>query len=70
LHYYFYFIDEVLGLCFLAVPTWCPFRALFYFKGHNWLAAKLRKARVSFELNDNAFAESAIGRRLRICPTV
>ncbi len=29
LHYYFYFIDEMLGLCFLAVPTWCPFRALF-----------------------------------------
>ena len=26
LHYYFYFIDEVLGLCYLRVPTWCPFR--------------------------------------------
>ncbi len=24
LHYYFYFIDEMLGLCFLSVPTWCP----------------------------------------------
>jgi hypothetical protein len=59
LHYYFYFIDEVLGLCFLAVPTWCPFRALFYFNGHNWLATKLRKANVSFELRDNAFAEVA-----------
>jgi hypothetical protein len=59
LHYYFYFIDEVLGLCFLAIPTWCPFRALFYFNGHNWLASKLRRARVSFELNDNAFADVA-----------
>lgn len=29
LHYYFYFINEMLGLCFLSVPTWCPFRALF-----------------------------------------
>jgi len=59
LHYYFYFIDEVLGLCFLAIPTWCPFRALFYFNGHNWLASKLRHAKVAFELNDNAFADIA-----------
>ncbi len=27
LHYYFYFIDEALGLFYLRVPTWCPFRA-------------------------------------------
>jgi len=26
LHYYFYFIDEKLGLCYLRVPTWSPFR--------------------------------------------
>jgi hypothetical protein len=55
-YYYFYFIDEVLGLCFLSVPTWCPFRAQFYFNGHNWLASKLRKAHVSFEMRDNALA--------------
>lgn len=24
LHYYFYFIDEQLGLCYMRVPTWCP----------------------------------------------
>ena len=34
LHYYFYFIDEQLGLCYLRVPTWCPFRLPFYFNGH------------------------------------
>ena len=56
LHYYFYFIDPVLGLCFLSVPTWCPFRALFYFNGHNWLASKLRSAGIAYELQDNAFA--------------
>jgi hypothetical protein len=56
LHYYFYFIDEMLGLCFLSVPTWCPFRALFYLNGHNWLASKLRSANISYELQDNAFA--------------
>jgi hypothetical protein len=26
LHYYFYFIDAALGLIYLRVPTWCPFR--------------------------------------------
>lgn len=46
----------MLGLCFLSVPTWCPFRAQFYFNGHNWLASKLRDAGISFELQDNAFA--------------
>lgn len=56
-YYYFYFIDRVLGLCFLSVPTWCPFRAQFYFNGHNWLASKLRMAGTSFTLQDNAFAE-------------
>lgn len=56
-YYYFYFVDEVLGLCFLSVPTWCPFRAQFYFNGHNWLASSLRAAGISFELQDNALAE-------------
>ena len=56
-YYYFYFIDQVFGLCFLSVPTWCPFRAQFYFNGHNWLASKLRAAGISFTLQDNAFAE-------------
>jgi hypothetical protein len=35
LHYYFYFIDRDLGLCYLRVPTWAPFRLQFYFNGHN-----------------------------------
>ena len=24
LHYYFYLMDEELGLCFVKVPTWLP----------------------------------------------
>jgi hypothetical protein len=55
LHYYFYFIDEDLGLCFLRVPTWSPFRLQFYFNGHNWLASQLKQNGVGFELQDNAF---------------
>jgi len=37
LHYYFYFIDRELGLCYIRVPTWCPFRLQFYMNGHNLL---------------------------------
>lgn len=55
LHYYFYFIDEELGLCYLRVPTWCPFRLQFYFNGHNWLANQLKKRGIAFEQQDNAF---------------
>src|SRR5512139_237785 len=38
LHYYFYFIDEELGLCGVRLPTWCPFRLQFYCNGHSYLA--------------------------------
>lgn len=55
LHYYFYFIDAELGLCYLRVPTWCPFRLQFYFNGHNWLASRLKKAGIPYVLEENAF---------------
>lgn len=55
LHYYFYFIDEDLGLCYVRVPTWCPFRLQVYFNGHNLLASKLKKEGIGFCLLDNAF---------------
>jgi hypothetical protein len=57
LHYYFYFVDEELGLCYLRVPTWCPFRLQLYFNGHNWLARQLDKAGIAYKLLDNAFTE-------------
>lgn len=55
LHYYFYFIDPDLGLCYLRVPTWAPFRLQFYFNGHNELARKLTRAGIAYTLLDNAF---------------
>lgn len=55
LHYYFYFIDEAFGLCYLRVPTWAPFRLQAYFNGHNWLARQLTKANIAFAMADNAF---------------
>jgi hypothetical protein len=57
LHYYFYFIDEELGLCYLGVPTWSPFRLQFYCNGHNWLAKQLQQAGISYRMVDNAFVE-------------
>jgi hypothetical protein len=55
LHYYFYFIDETLGLCYMRVPTWAPFRLQFYFNGHNWLAPELEREDIHYSLMDNAF---------------
>lgn len=59
LHYYFYLIDEELGLCHLRVPTWCPFRLQFYFNGHNYLASQLKADGIEFTLPDNAFTQIA-----------
>lgn len=55
LHYYFYFIDLELGLVYLRVPTWCPFRLQFYCNGHNWLARQLTAAGIGYTMADNAF---------------
>jgi uncharacterized protein YbcV (DUF1398 family) len=55
LHYYFYFIDEHLGLCYLRVPTWCPFRLQFYCNGHFWLASELQRRSIAHRMLDNSF---------------
>jgi len=57
LHYYFYFIDADLGLCYLRVPTWAPFRLQFYFNGHNKLAAQLANKGIASTLLDNCFID-------------
>lgn len=56
LHYYFYFVDPELGLCYMRVPTWAPFRLQFYFNGHNWLATRLEREGIGFTMLDNAFS--------------
>jgi len=57
LHYYFYFIDEQFGLCYMRVPTWAPFRLQVYFNGHSWLARQLHAANIPFAMADNAFVD-------------
>ncbi|MHB1621443.1 MAG: hypothetical protein ACYCTY_15995 [Sulfuricella sp.] len=55
LHYYFYFIDPEVGLCYLRVPTGCPFRLQFYCNGHSWLENKLLANGIDYAMADNAF---------------
>src|SRR4249920_3860644 len=55
LHYYFYFIDAELGLIYVRVPAWAPFRLQFYCNGHSWLARKLTAEGTGFAAGDNAF---------------
>lgn len=55
LTYYFYFIDEVLGLCYVRVPTWLPFKLQIFFNGHAWLASELAKKNIGHQMMDNAF---------------
>ena len=57
LHYYFYFIDEILGLCYVRVPTWCPFRLQIYCNGHHILSNELKKKKINHRLIDNVFVD-------------
>ena len=59
LHYYFHFIDEELGLIYVRVPTWAPFRLQVYFNGHSWQARKLTAEGIAFTAGDNAFLRIA-----------
>ncbi len=57
--YYFYFSDEQLGLCYVRVPTWSPFRLQFYFNAHHWLANQLKARGIACQMVDNAFVHIA-----------
>ena len=59
LHYYFYFIDAELGLCYLRVPTWAPFSLQFYCNGHSALARTLTREGIEYFQQDNAFLRIA-----------
>src|SRR6266850_161003 len=62
LHYYFYFIDAELGLIYLRVPTWCPFRLQFYCNGHSWLARQLTAAGIGLPADRRLGARADLGR--------
>lgn len=58
LHYYFYFIDEDLGQCYVRVPTWCPFRLQIYFNGHNIVNKTMERKGINNVMLDNAIIET------------
>jgi hypothetical protein len=53
--YYIYFVDKLLGLCYIKVPTIAPYVLWFYCNGHGWLETKLGKEGIGFNKKDNAF---------------
>ena len=55
LHFYFYFIDADLGLCYFRVQSFFPFRVQIYFNGREQLARKLDKAQIGYHKSDNCF---------------
>ncbi len=55
LPYYFYFIDQQVGLGNVRVPTWCPFHLHVYINGHSLLATELKQAGIKCTMIDNAF---------------
>jgi len=59
LHYYFYFIDEELGLCYVRVPTWCPFRLKVYLNGHHPLGCRPKRKSIADTRLDNDFVAIA-----------
>jgi len=59
LHYYFYWMDRELGLIYVRVPTYCPFRLQVYCNGHSWLAKRLTREGIDFASADNAFVRIA-----------
>jgi predicted transcriptional regulator len=44
-----------LGLGYIRIPTWCPFRLQIYFNGHHLLAGKLKAQGIGYTMIDNAF---------------
>jgi len=68
LHYYFYFMDEDLGLCYMRVPTWVPFTLQFYCNGHSALAQSLKREGIDFVQADNCFLRIDNKYAQQLCP--
>jgi hypothetical protein len=54
-HYYFYIRDEVLGPIILRVASFFPFHATYWLNGHSFIEQELKRAKVCFRKDDNAF---------------
>ena len=52
---YFYFIDRDFGLMHVRIQTWFPFTIQVYINGHEWLARKLDRCHIDYQMIENAF---------------
>jgi hypothetical protein len=55
--FYFYFVDPCLGWLYVRVQSWFPFTTQVCLNGHEMLARKLTRHRITFKQEDNAFTE-------------
>lgn len=54
-HYYFYIRDEVLGPIVLRVASFFPFQTTYYLNGHSFIEQEMKRVKIGFRKNDNAF---------------
>ena len=54
-HLYFYLRDEVLGPMAMCVGTYLPFLIFYYVNGHHYIENELKRAKVGYRKDDNAF---------------
>src|SRR5437899_2834868 len=54
-HLYFYIRDEVLGPLAMCVGTYLPFLIFYYVNGHHYIENELKRTKVAYRKNDNAF---------------
>src|SRR5947199_10505765 len=54
-HYYFYIRDEILGPIIVRVASFFPFHATYWLNGHSFIEQELKRRRINFQKNDNAF---------------
>ncbi len=54
-HLYFYVRDEVLGPMAMCVGTYLPFLIYYYVNGHHFIENELKRKKVSYRKDDNAF---------------
>ena len=56
-HYYIYFQDEILGLCYLKIASYLPFPCEFYINGHNYLKQQFDIQGQGYKMKDNSFTQ-------------
>lgn len=54
-HYYFYLRDEVLGPIVVRMASFFPFQSTYYLNGHSFIERELKRRKVGFRKEDNAF---------------